>query len=237
MQVILMEKVANLGELGDVVKVKDGFARNFLIRTARPSARPRRPQGLSKDVAPSWRRRRPRRWAKRASAAPTRGLTLQIAQKRGPTGACSVSVTNYDIVEALQKQGHEVGARQRAHAAGAAQAGGRFPDPDRAAHRRHRHHHRVGAGRAVVAFTLPGAMKMGLGRASFLLARRAFLSRKLVLSSPYHPQNYRHAMAQEIHKPAARVAWGVHFFSSGPLGFRPKLPSSARSNRKAPLFL
>jgi large subunit ribosomal protein L9 len=109
MQVILMEKVANLGELGDVVKVKDGYARNFLI-----------PHGKAKRATPdnlkafeSRRAELEKAQADVLAKAQERGskldgLTVQITQKAGPDGRLFGSVTNYDIVEALQKQGHEV---------------------------------------------------------------------------------------------------------------------------------
>ena len=109
MQVILMEKVANLGELGDVVKVKDGYARNFLI-----------PHGKAKRATPdnlkafeSRRAELEKAQADVLAKAQERGskldgLTVQITQKAGPDGRLFGSVTNYDIVEALKKQGHEV---------------------------------------------------------------------------------------------------------------------------------
>ena len=109
MQVILMEKVANLGELGDVVKVKDGYARNFLI-----------PEGKAKRATPdnlkmfeSKRAELEKAQADVLAKAQERGsklegLTVQITQKAGPDGRLFGSVTNYDIVEELKKQGHEV---------------------------------------------------------------------------------------------------------------------------------
>jgi large subunit ribosomal protein L9 len=109
MQVILMEKVANLGNLGDVVKVKDGFARNFLI-----------PQGKAKRATPENLKHFEGRRAElekaqneQLSKAKERGeklasLKLEITQKAGVDGRLFGSVTNYDIVEALEKQGHEV---------------------------------------------------------------------------------------------------------------------------------
>jgi len=109
MQVILMEKVANLGELGDVVRVKDGFARNYLIphgkakraTEANLKAFESRRADLEKAQADSLGKAQER-------AAKLEGLTIQITQKAGPDGRLFGSVTNYDIVEALQKQGHEV---------------------------------------------------------------------------------------------------------------------------------
>lgn len=109
MQVILMEKVVNLGSLGDVVKVKDGFARNFLI-----------PQGKAKRATPdnlkAFEARRAELEQAQAQAlgqaqeraAKLEGLTVQIAQKAGVDGRLFGSVTNYDIVEVLNKQGHDV---------------------------------------------------------------------------------------------------------------------------------
>jgi len=109
MQVILMEKVANLGELGDVVKVKDGFARNFLI-----------PEGKAKRATPENLKAFESRRAELEKAqadvlakaqergSKLEGLTVQITQKAGPDGRLFGSVTNYDIVEELKKQGHEV---------------------------------------------------------------------------------------------------------------------------------
>ena len=109
MQVILMEKVANLGELGDVVKVKDGFARNFLI----PHGKAKRATEANLKAFESKRSELEKAQAQTLAKAQERGakldgLTLQITQKAGPDGRLFGSVTNYDIVEALQKQGHEV---------------------------------------------------------------------------------------------------------------------------------
>ena len=109
MQVILMEKVANLGELGDVVKVKDGFARNYLI----PQGKAKRATDANLKAFESRRADLEKAQAETLAKARERGtklegLTLQITQKAGPDGRLFGSVTNYDIVEALQKQGHEV---------------------------------------------------------------------------------------------------------------------------------
>ena len=109
MQVILMEKVANLGELGDVVKVKDGYARNFLI----PHGKARRATETNLKAFESRRADLEKAQAETLGKARERGeklngLTVQITQKAGPDGRLFGSVTNYDIVEALSKQGHEV---------------------------------------------------------------------------------------------------------------------------------
>ena len=109
MQVILMEKVANLGQLGEVVKVKNGYARNFLIPTGRAK------RATETNVAEFAARRAELEAAEQAKLAEARaraekinGLTLQIAQKAGVDGKLFGSVTNADIVEALAKQGFEV---------------------------------------------------------------------------------------------------------------------------------
>jgi large subunit ribosomal protein L9 len=109
MQVILMEKVANLGELGEVVKVKDGFARNFLI----PQGKAKRATEANLKAFESRRAELEKAQAETLAKAKERGarlegLTLQITQKAGPDGRLFGSVTNYDIMEALEKQGHEV---------------------------------------------------------------------------------------------------------------------------------
>jgi large subunit ribosomal protein L9 len=109
MEVILMEKIANLGELGQVVKVKDGYARNFLI----PQGKAKRATNENKKAFEARRAELEKAQAATLTKAKERGakldgLTLQVTQKAGPDGRLFGSVTNYDIVEALKKQGHEV---------------------------------------------------------------------------------------------------------------------------------
>lgn len=109
MQIILLEKVVNLGNLGDVVKVKDGYARNYLI-----------PQGKAKRATEANLAQFEKRRAEleksqaealeaaQAAAGRLEGLMLQITAKAGVDGRLFGSVTNHDIVEALAAQGHEV---------------------------------------------------------------------------------------------------------------------------------
>jgi large subunit ribosomal protein L9 len=109
MQVILLEKVANLGNLGDVVKVKDGFARNFLL----PQGKAKRATEANLKAFEARRAELEKAQADQLAKAKERGakmegLTLQIVQKAGVDGRLFGSVTNYDIVEALKAQGHEV---------------------------------------------------------------------------------------------------------------------------------
>jgi large subunit ribosomal protein L9 len=104
-----MDKVANLGNLGDVVKVKQGYARNYLI-----------PQGMAKRAtkanieefavkkAELERIAGDKLAAAQARAAKLEGFVLQLAQKAGVDGRLFGSVNNADIAEGLQAQGHEV---------------------------------------------------------------------------------------------------------------------------------
>ncbi len=109
MQVILMEKVVNLGALGDVVKVKDGYARNFLI----PQGKAKRATESNLKVFEAKRAELEKVQADQLAQAQERGaklegLMVQVSQKAGVDGRLFGSVTNVDIVEALQKQGFEV---------------------------------------------------------------------------------------------------------------------------------
>ncbi|MFN5791878.1 MAG: 50S ribosomal protein L9, partial [Burkholderiales bacterium] len=109
MQVILLEKVVNLGQLGDVVRVKDGFARNFLI-----------PQGMARRatdtaIADFQARRAELEKVQAEKLAQAQsigsqlsGLVLEISQKAGVDGRLFGSVTNFDIAEALKAKGISV---------------------------------------------------------------------------------------------------------------------------------
>jgi large subunit ribosomal protein L9 len=109
MQIILLEKVVNLGQLGDVVRVKDGFARNYLI----PHGKAKRATKV--NLAEFEQRRGELEKAQneqlakaQEEAARIDGLMVQITQKSGVDGKLFGSVTNVDISEALKKQGFEV---------------------------------------------------------------------------------------------------------------------------------
>ena len=109
MQIILLEKIANVGNLGDVVKVKDGYARNFLI-----------PQGKARRATPDNIKLLEAKRAELEAAANAKlaaaqaqgekleGLMVQITQKAGVDGRLFGSVTNADIAEALKGQGFAV---------------------------------------------------------------------------------------------------------------------------------
>ena len=109
MQVILLEKVVNLGGLGDIVKVKNGFARNFLL----PQGKARR--ATPENLAEFEKKRTELESAQSAALAAAQekgakleGLMIQITQKAGVDGRLFGSVTNFDIVEALKGQEFEV---------------------------------------------------------------------------------------------------------------------------------
>jgi large subunit ribosomal protein L9 len=109
MQVILLEKVANLGDLGDVVKVKDGFARNFLIPTRR--ARRATDAALKEfDVkrAELEKAAGDKLTTAKATAEKLAGKAITITQKAGVDGRLFGSVTNADIAQALKAQGFDV---------------------------------------------------------------------------------------------------------------------------------
>lgn len=128
MQVILMEKVANLGQLGQVVKVKNGFARNFLIPTGKAK------RATEANVAEFAARRAELEAAEAAKLADAQarseklnGITVQIAQMAGVDGKLFGSVTNADIVEALAKLGHKVEKAQVRMPSGHIKQIGEFP--------------------------------------------------------------------------------------------------------------
>jgi len=113
MQIILLEKIVNLGALGDVVKVKDGYARNFLI----PTGRARR--ATDKAIAEFEARRAEiekaqadKHAAAQALGDRLNGKTVTIGQKAGVDGRLFGSVTNADIAEGLKQAGYEVAKSQ-----------------------------------------------------------------------------------------------------------------------------
>ncbi len=104
MQVILLDKVANLGNLGDVVKVKDGYARNFLIPTrAARRATPVAIQEFEAKRAELEKVAAERLATAKALGEKMSGRTVHITQKAGVDGRLFGSVTNNDIAEALTR--------------------------------------------------------------------------------------------------------------------------------------
>ena len=109
MQIILLEKVVNLGNLGDLVKVKDDYARNFLI-----------PQGKAKRATPVALKDFEAKRAELEAAAAAKldaakalaekfaGVVVTIARKAGVDGRLFGSVTNHDVAEGLAKLGFDL---------------------------------------------------------------------------------------------------------------------------------
>jgi large subunit ribosomal protein L9 len=109
MQVILLEKVVNLGGLGDVVKVKDGYARNYLLPQGKATrATPENLAEFEKKRATLEQAQSQAMMTAQERGARLEGLMVQITQKAGVDGRLFGSVTTIDIVEALKAQGFEV---------------------------------------------------------------------------------------------------------------------------------
>ncbi|MBC7994335.1 MAG: 50S ribosomal protein L9 [Rhizobacter sp.] len=113
MQIILLEKIANLGNLGDVVKVKDGYARNFLI----PSRSARRATESAIKEFEAKRAELEKAAAEKLAGAQAlgekmSGRTVHITQKAGVDGRLFGSVTNHDIAEALTRIDFKVAKSQ-----------------------------------------------------------------------------------------------------------------------------
>ena len=113
MQIILLEKIVNLGSLGDVVKVKDGYARNFLI----PSGRARRATQAAIAEFEARRAELEKAAAEKLSAAQAvgekmAGVVVTVSQKAGVDGHLFGSITNQDIADALTKMGFAIAKAQ-----------------------------------------------------------------------------------------------------------------------------
>ena len=109
MQVILLDKVVNLGNLGEIVKVRDGYARNFLI----PQGRARRATEANKAEFAAKRAELEKAAAAKltesqAQAEKLAGTAIRLTQKAGVDGRLFGSVTNFDIAEELNKQGYKI---------------------------------------------------------------------------------------------------------------------------------
>ena len=113
MQIILLDKVVNLGNLGEIVKVKDGYARNFLI----PSGRARRATEAAIKEFEARRAELEKAAAAKLAEAQAlgeklAGTTVKLSQKAGVDGRLFGSVINFDIAEELNKSGYAVAKAQ-----------------------------------------------------------------------------------------------------------------------------
>lgn len=128
MQVILLEKITNLGNLGDIVRVKDGYARNYLI----PQRMARRATAAAIEEFEARRAELEKIAAEKLATAKGQGekldgMTVQIQQKSGVDGRLFGSVTNADIAEALSKQGFTIEKAQVRLPTGPLKTVGDFP--------------------------------------------------------------------------------------------------------------
>jgi large subunit ribosomal protein L9 len=128
MQVILLEKVAHLGNLGDVVRVKDGYGRNFLI----PNRIARRATAEAIAEFEAKRAELEKAAAEKLAAAQVQaekmsGLRVPVSQKAGVDGRLFGSVTNHDIADALGKQGFKLDKAQIRMPNGPLKAVGEYP--------------------------------------------------------------------------------------------------------------
>ncbi|QNK73534.1 50S ribosomal protein L9 [Variovorax sp. PAMC28562] len=113
MQIILLDKIVNVGALGDIVKVKDGYARNFLI----PSGRARRATETNKAEFAAKRADLEKAAAAKLAESQAQGeklggTAIKLTQKAGVDGRLFGSVTNGDVAEELNKQGYKVAKSQ-----------------------------------------------------------------------------------------------------------------------------
>lgn len=128
MQIILLESIPHVGQLGDVVKVKDGFARNYLI----PTKKAKRATAAAIEEFKAYKAELERAQAERLAKAEELkgkidGLTITIASKAGVDGRLFGSVTNMDVAEALEKLGYDIHKSQVRTPLGAIKAVGEYP--------------------------------------------------------------------------------------------------------------
>lgn len=128
MQIILLEKVVNLGDLGDVIKVKDGYARNFLIPTGRAKrATPAAMAEFEARRAELEKAQSDKLAAAQAFGEQINGLSVTVTRKSGVDGRLFGSVTNYDVADALKAAGHVVDKASIRMPDGPLKAVGDFP--------------------------------------------------------------------------------------------------------------
>lgn len=113
MDVILLERIEKLGHIGDVVKVKNGYARNFLL----PNGKALRANEANRKVFEANRARietdnAERRTAAQADAKTIEGVTIQLIRQASNTGQLYGSVSARDLAEVLEAQGHKIAKNQ-----------------------------------------------------------------------------------------------------------------------------
>ena len=127
MEIILLEQVVNLGLLGDLVTVKEGYARNYLIPKGKA-------QRATKENLAEFEQKRSELESQQAQILSdaqakyekVNGAVIQIAQKAGVDGRLFGSVTHYDIADGLNAQGFEINKNQIQMPTGALKKVGEF---------------------------------------------------------------------------------------------------------------
>jgi large subunit ribosomal protein L9 len=109
MQIILLEKITNLGNLGEVVKVRDGYARNFLIpKGAARRATEKAIKEFEAKRAELEKVQAGKLGAAQALGEKLAGKVVKVSQKAGVDGRLFGSVTNADVADAIKAMGHDV---------------------------------------------------------------------------------------------------------------------------------
>lgn len=128
MQIILLETIPHVGKLGEIVKVKDGYARNYLIPTKRAKrATPAAIEEFKAHKAELERKQAERLAKAEELKSKIDGQEITIASKAGVDGRLFGSVTNMDVAEALSKLGYDIHKSQVRTPLGAIKAVGEYP--------------------------------------------------------------------------------------------------------------
>jgi len=113
MQVILREDIDNLGKIGDLVKVADGYARNFLVPGKKAiEATPKNLNAMNHAKKMVSDRIRTMKKEATAEADRIKGLALIMKAKTGEEGKLFGAVTSMDIADAMKAQGVEIDKRK-----------------------------------------------------------------------------------------------------------------------------
>lgn len=113
MQIILREDIPNLGRPGDVVKVRDGYARNFLLpRNLAVEANPKNIRAFEHQKRLALMRREAKKGEALKMKERLEALRINIAARAGEEGKLFGSVTNIDIERALREQGFDIERRK-----------------------------------------------------------------------------------------------------------------------------
>ena len=114
-KVLLREDVDDLGARGEIVRVRAGYARNYLLpRNLAVEATTGNVKGIEQERAALLKKEAKERSTAEAQSEKMRSLTLEFKRKAGEQGALYGSVTSMDLAEALKERGYEID-RHRIH--------------------------------------------------------------------------------------------------------------------------